>query len=418
MKYFFLFLFFVVRCSFAGTWGSNVLPVAKGTIKTSDTGEKIQLRYPGWSQTDYSSYPTHSNKSSNALSLKPMLGIMPDGIIGDAKKGGTIWQNHSCVNCHALPSDSRWGGNMGPNLIAYGKKKVDPKITYQLIFDPRYIYPNTLMPAWGAIGILNREEIVHLVAYLNTLSGDNKQWSDLQKNPYIRNIPKKYLGDNLDEIRNPAVVFAELSLEKWLEAGSTGKSCSTCHGEDPYESMKGVATSYPKYVDTYDRVVSIEDLLSVHGHTTTGHKLSAGSDENVNMAMLIKSASNGMKINIDLKNKKNKKAWERGKGIFYKRIGQRNHACSDCHTTEHVKGRWLGGRYISNADAHYGITYDWPAFRTSFGESWSIRKRFQWCMLPHGANNLSIDSVEYADLELYMTSFDNGKVLSVPGLKD
>jgi hypothetical protein len=39
-------------------------------------------------------------------------------------------------------------------------------------------------------------------------------------------------------------------------------------------------------------------------------------------------------------------------------------------------------------------------------------------MLPHGANALSADSVEYAELELYLASFENGRTLAAPGLKD
>jgi hypothetical protein len=46
-----------------------------------------------------------------------------------------------------------------------------------------------------------------------------------------------------------------------------------------------------------------------------------------------------------------------------------------------------------------------------------MRKRMQWCMTPLGMNMLPADAVEYAELELYLTSFDNGKPLSVPGIR-
>ena len=38
-------------------------------------------------------------------------------------------------------------------------------------------------------------------------------------------------------------------------------------------------------------------------------------------------------------------------------------------------------------------------------------------MTPLGANMLAADSVEYAELELYLAPFDNGKPLSVPGIR-
>jgi hypothetical protein len=39
------------------------------------------------------------------------------------------------------------------------------------------------------------------------------------------------------------------------------------------------------------------------------------------------------------------------------------------------------------------------------------------CMLPLGMNYLPADAPEYADLELYITAFDNGKPMSVPGIR-
>jgi hypothetical protein len=46
-----------------------------------------------------------------------------------------------------------------------------------------------------------------------------------------------------------------------------------------------------------------------------------------------------------------------------------------------------------------------------------MRKRMQWCMTPLGTNMLPADAVEYAELELYLTQFDNGKPMSVPGIR-
>jgi hypothetical protein len=58
-----------------------------------------------------------------------------------------------------------------------------------------------------------------------------------------------------------------------------------------------------------------------------------------------------------------------------------------------------------------------PTWRTNFSRPWDPRKRFQWCMLPLGMNYLPADSIEYAELELYLASFGQGKPLSVPGIR-
>ena len=52
-----------------------------------------------------------------------------------------------------------------------------------------------------------------------------------------------------------------------------------------------------------------------------------------------------------------------------------------------------------------------------YTDLWDMRRRMQWCMTPLGANMLAADAIEYAELELYLTQFDNGKPLNVPGIR-
>jgi L-cysteine S-thiosulfotransferase len=63
------------------------------------------------------------------------------------------------------------------------------------------------------------------------------------------------------------------------------------------------------------------------------------------------------------------------------------------------------------------LTKHFPVWRTDRTEVWDIRKRMQWCMVPLGANMLAADAIEYAELELYLTTFDVGKPMSVPGIR-
>lgn len=400
-------------------WVSDMVPEAEGRIVILPDGKKTQLRYPKWDDTDFSAYRTHGY-SDPTKSLQISKAELPRHITGEPSKGKAIWDKSPCINCHAVPSKNAesWAGSMGPSLFGYGNRKVDPAHTFQMIYDPRVFFPSSIMPPWGASGLLSKEEIVHVVAYLNTLKADTAETITPTQNPEIRKVPPRYFGDNLDPTINPAALYAETASDLWHAAGPKQKSCQTCHSGSIANAMNGVALRFPKYAKSYQRVVSLEDFLSVHAPATTGKNMPIGGNDNLNLTMLIKMASNGQTINIDLDDPDNKQAWGRGKETFYKRVGQRNHACADCHSAERVNGKWLGGKYISRADVKAGLTSSYPAWRTSFGESWSIRKRMQWCLLPHGANYLPADAQEYADLELYMTSFENGKKMNVPGLKD
>jgi len=131
--------------------------------------------------------------------------------------------------------------------------------------------------------------------------------------------------------------------------------------------------------------------------------------------VMIKMASNGLPVAIDTTSPAARAAIERGKASFYRRVGERNHACADCHTTDRGANKFLGGRFLGNvAD---GLTRHFPTWRTSQNEVWDMRKRMQWCMTPLGANMLAADSVEYAELELYLTTFDVGKPVNTPGIR-
>jgi sulfur-oxidizing protein SoxA len=139
------------------------------------------------------------------------------------------------------------------------------------------------------------------------------------------------------------------------------------------------------------------------------------SAENLAMTLFIKMASNGMPVAIDTQSTEARDALARGRDSFHRRVGERNHACADCHTPEFGAGKFLGGRMLVDVTA--GLTRHFPTWRTSQADVWDMRKRFQWCMTPLGTNMLAADAVEYAELELYLSSFDNGKPLSVPGIR-
>jgi sulfur-oxidizing protein SoxA len=261
---------------------------------------------------------------------------------------------------------------------------------------------------------LKPEQIVHLVSYLQTLKGPAVAETDRNRNPFTRVKPVGF-GDNLDPTNNPAVLFADDAAEVWKSKGPAGKACAECHAGAPAQAMKGVATRYPRHVAKYGRVMSIEDFLTVHAPETTGRPMPAQSADNLTMTILIKMASNGMPVSVDVDSAEARAAWLRGQASFNRRVGQRNHACADCHTPEKGGGKFLGGRLLGLATD--GLTKHFPTWRTSQTEVWDMRKRFQWCMTPLGMNMLPADAVEYAELELYLTSFDRGKPLSVPGIR-
>lgn len=395
----------------------RTIPEARGDIKTLADGTRVAVRYKGWTTKDYAAFRTYAYGDQRP---EPPVtrATMPAGLTGDAGKGRALFLSRAkapCTGCHLVPGDDVWpAGNVGPDLSAIGARGLTNEYLYAQIYDARVLFPNTSMPPWGGTGIFTPEEIVHLVAYLQSLKGPARPERDAERDPNTRKKPVGF-GDNLDPTNNPAILLAEGAEDLWTAPGPNGQSCATCHTARPETAMKGVAARYPRLVASTGRVMSIEDWLTVHAPATTGRPMLAQSSDNLTMAMLIRMASNGLPLAVDVSSPAARAAVERGKASFYRRVGERNHSCADCHTPEKGANKFLGGRLL--ADASAGVTRHFPTWRTNLSEVWDIRKRVQWCMTPLGANMLAADAVEYAELELYLASFDNGKPISVPGIR-
>jgi L-cysteine S-thiosulfotransferase len=397
-------------------WLTRAVPEARGDVTVLANGTRRAVRYRGWSSEDFGGFRTYAYDDARpamAVGTAPM-----PAIAGDPKIGRRLFLDRAkgpCTGCHLVQGEDVWpAGNVGPDLSLYGDRGVPDKVTFDRVYDPRRLSPESSMPPWGAAHVLTPDEIVHLVAFLKTQKGPAPPETSPERDPNTRHKPVGF-GDNLDPTNNPAVLRAEAAEALWARRGSSGKSCADCHAGGPAVAMRGVATRYPQFVAAYGRVMSIEDVLTVHGPATTGVPLPSESADNLDLTLLIKMASNGMPVALDLSRPENKAALERGRESFNRRVGQRNHACADCHTEGRGADRFLGGRLLANVEA--GLTRHFPTWRTSQGDVWDMRKRFQWCMTPLGSNMLAADAVEYAELELYLTSFDIGKPISVPGIR-
>ncbi len=398
-------------------WTTRAVPEARGDVRTLPDGKRQAVRYKGWTAADFGKFRTYAYADTRPGVLVQRA-AMPNGVAGDPKKGRALFMARAkgpCTGCHLIPGDDVWpAGSVGPDLSTIADRRLTNDYLFQQVYDPRVVFPQTSMPPWGAVGVFTPEEIVHIVAFLQTLKGPAVLEKDPDRNPETRKKPVGF-GDNLDPTNNPGVLVAEDADTQWTTKGPAGKACADCHAGGPERSMKGVATRYPRFLAPYKRVMSIEDFLTVHGPEMTGTPLPAESGANLTLTVLVKMASNGMPVAIDTSSPEARAAMARGKASFSRRVGERNHACADCHTPDKGANKFLGGRLLG--DVTGGLTRHFPTWRTSQTELWDMRKRMQWCMTPLGMNMLPSDSIEYAELELYLTTFDIGKPISVPGIR-
>jgi L-cysteine S-thiosulfotransferase len=420
----------VAELATSKTWATRAVPLSQGQIK-EEAGKRMQVRYPGFRETrSFDKWPTFAHDSPQYI--PPQKAEMPAGIKGDPKVGAKLISTGAmgpCTGCHLVPDPKVWPmGNVGPDLRTIGDRQMPDSVLYQIVYDPRVIFgPDSPMAPFGASGMWTPEQIVHVVAYLQTLKAEwtmkppamgDKQW-----NPYTRDVVRLDFGDPRDPTANPALAMTETdAVPLWSRSGPKGQSCASCHGkigppdaERPLgviKSMVGVGASYPKWFERYRRMMSVEDFLSVHAPETTGHEMPTQGQQNLTMTVLVKMQSNGMPYRLDMKNMNVQAAVKRGEELFNRRVGQRGQSCANCHTVRGGAHKFLGGRFLGDVDKDAMLNH--PYFRTSQGALWDARIRFQWCMTPLRTNMLPGDAPEYADLETFLVSKQQGKLVDVP----
>src|SRR3989441_9598031 len=236
-------------------WTSRAVPEARGEVKEIG-GRRVQVRYNeepfSTFTTNYERWPTYAYNDARTFP-QPTRVPMPS-LKGEPGRGRQLFMARTkapCTGCHLIPGDDIWpAGSVGPDLSVIGDRRLPDRYPFELIWDARVLFPNTSMPPGGPAGIISPEEIVHIVAFLQTLKGNPPfvppPERDLTRNPHTRPTIPPYYGDNLDPATNPAVLFAENALATWSTRGPAGEARAGRHPGGPEEGIKGGAAKESK----------------------------------------------------------------------------------------------------------------------------------------------------------------------------
>jgi sulfur-oxidizing protein SoxA len=371
-------------------------------------------RYGGWPTRDMSKFNTLANLASPAAPKEPRK--LSGSIAGDAANGQKLVADRnrggSCLACHVMgpAGNADLPGNVGPDLSEIGNAGREDEWLFNYVNDARVYNAETVMPPWGTHGLFNDQEIFDIVVFLKTLKAPAVYRSpvdDPSKRP-----PPVETRDNLDDLLNPGMWNVERAQALWKANGPSGQSCASCHS-DP-QAFKKWAASMPKWEPRLDKVLGVEEFVFRHAKATTGENWLVQSDQNLAMSVYLRFLANGEVINVDVTSPGAKEAFERGKALTGRKLGQLNFSCLDCHSPERGGLKWIRGQWLGEQKGQYD---HFPTWRTSLQAVWDIRKRFQWCQVNIRADELPPDAKEYGDLELYLASVNSGLKLSVPGIR-
>lgn len=192
-----------------------------------------------------------------------------------------------------------------------------------------------------------------------------------------------------DDVTGPAR-FALLEGEAlW------GQSCRNCHGEAA-ASMKGVAARYPAM--RKGRLATLEQAINDHAPKPFAYE----SPQLLAITAYVGSQSRGMPIEAAYS--------ENGKALFFRRQGQLNLSCAQCHDDNW--GRKLAGSVIPQAHPT-----GYPIYRLEWQGMGSLARRIRNCMVGVRAEPYAPGAPEVAELELYLMWRARGMKLETPAVR-
>ncbi len=236
---------------------------------------------------------------------------------------------------------------------------------------------------------------------------------------YLENINEIYSGWvfraeetralQLDDFDNPGFVFVDQGIDLFAEVdGSEGKSCASCHAD--VAEFAGLRAQMPRVVD--GQVQTLEEIINRERVEKMGAEPWKWSGTQMtSMTALISLQSRGMPVNVDIAADGAQTFWDRGKELYYTRVGQLDLACSNCHEDNF-------GNMIRADNLSQGQINGFPTYRLKNAKLNSTHARFKGCMKNVRATPYKEGSDEFKALEFYLASRGQGLSIESPSVRN
>lgn len=214
-----------------------------------------------------------------------------------------------------------------------------------------------------------------------------------------------------DSFQNPGMLYVERGEEIWNTVeGDAGKSCASCHG-DASESMKGLGAAYPKWDEKAGRPLNIElQINKCREDNMQAEPYKFDAADQKSLTTFIKHQSLGMPVRLDLSQGDMQAWWDKGKEVYYRRTGQLNMACANCH--EDYNGNYIRADHLSQGNVN-----GFPTYRLKQSAMVSLHNRFRGCIRDTRAEFPAAFSDELMALEVYVTWRATGLSVETPAVR-
>ena len=211
-----------------------------------------------------------------------------------------------------------------------------------------------------------------------------------------------------DDFDNPAFVFVDQGIDLFEKVdGTEGKACASCH--EDVEDFAGLRPTMPRVED--GTLVTMENLVNECRTERMGAepwKYSGGQMTSV--TALIGLQSRGMSVNVAVDGDA-APFFDRGKELYYQRVGQLDMACSNCHEDNY--GTMIRADHLSQGNIN-----GFPTYRLKNAKLNSAHARFKGCMKNIRATPFKEGGDEFKALELYLAARGNGLSVETPSVRN
>jgi len=233
----------------------------------------------------------------------------------------------------------------------------------------------------------------------------------------------------LDDFANPGFLWVDRG-RLLFEKQEGKRACVDCHSErdsemdsemdsrregktDPESDGKvlpGSATRFPKINQDTNQLINLEGQINhCRVERQSLSPLPYESEQLLSLTAYVTSLSRNMAYDIAIDGTADA-YYDRGRAYFFKRKGQLNLACSQCHDDNW--GKLLRGDRISQ-----GHPNAYPGYRLEWQNFGSLHRRFRDCDVGVKAEPFAAGSETYLALELYLKWRAKRLLIESPGIR-
>jgi len=213
-----------------------------------------------------------------------------------------------------------------------------------------------------------------------------------------------------DDTANPGMLGVLEGEAAWArKTGVAGRACADCHG-DARASMKGVAARYPAFDATLKRPVDLEQRINLcRTERQQAQALAYESRELLALTAFVARQSRGAPIDVAV-DTRTQPFLDAGRATFYRRQGQLNLACNQCHDDNW--GKRLAGNPIPQAHPT-----GYPVYRLEWQSLGSLQRRLRGCLTGIRAEPYDYGAPELVELELFLMWRARGMTIESPAVR-